>query len=682
MTHPNPTTLPSPQVQVRNERTAAMVPCRAPMWTDIVSDAGAGSLILQVADEATVQDGDMLTGIVHGEESFSWTAQRTIRRTLDPDPSARTVQVSGAGLLGEWAEWVVTPPNPIGDAPEGVEVRYDWTTADISTWDAATQRSVVGDRTALPPNGLAGLTDDMPNPLAYWVAPRAAVPASADPVGVFYVGMDFTLDEDTFYVPYWLADDLVASALDGVLFSQFVDRENMASHTRARLVPLLKAGNHRWRWKVENVARDHPQNCGLFAFAAAARYFSATSVAILEDWLHTSCVADGFKTLDYGEPEPGRTVGFIVGDQHDKVPAYLSLADWSLDFSATLDSAGNAWPVVQQRFRAGLTLLGMLRQIAASGHAEFRPVPGERTLQAFAPGSAPIGPDLDWHDLRDLEHDVDRSSITSQILVRDDTGRMRWFGTADGPAAFAEIGGVEGDAIEAVAEAQLDRLNEAATSVTFTHLPADPADGIYHAYRPLDVIGVPNQALDGHDDHQVRQITMRVDDLGRAQPSVTVASRRRLLQERQEVAARRQTPGVKSDAVAPASPLQPQEVVLERFTQTWSWSGRAADASGLMATGQRFEPTRPCRIHHIKLSANEVKDTSDPTAIATTVTMHSMGVPFGLGLGVVTLGTTDEMVEEDLIYLVQPGEIIQPVITSGGTHVMGKVEITGAYLPQ
>ena len=66
MTHPNPTTLPSPQVQVRNERTAAMVPCRAPMWTDIVSDAGAGSLILQVADEATVQDGDMLTGIVHG----------------------------------------------------------------------------------------------------------------------------------------------------------------------------------------------------------------------------------------------------------------------------------------------------------------------------------------------------------------------------------------------------------------------------------------------------------------------------------------------------------------------------------------------------------------------------------------------------------------------------------------
>ena len=287
-----------------------------------------------------------------------------------------------------------------------------------------------------------------------------------------------------------------------------------------------------------------------------------------------------------------------------------------------------------------------------------------------SPRVGPIGPDLDWHDLRDLEHDVDRSSITSQILVRDDTGRMRWFGTADGPAAFAEIGGVEGDAIEAVAEAQLDRLNEAATSVTFTP-PADPADGIYHAYRPLDVIGVPNQALDGHDDHQVRQITMRVDDLSRAQPSVTVASRRRLLQERQEVAARRQTPGVKSDAVALASPLLPQEVVLERFTQTWSWSGarRMRPASWRPGSGS----SRLARVAStIKLSANEVKDTSDPTAIATTVTMHSMGVPFGLGLGVVALGTTDEMVEEDLIYLVQPGEIIQPVITSGGTHVMGR----------
>ena len=257
----------------------------------------------------------------------------------------------------------------------------------------------------------------------------------------------------------------------------------MASHTCARLVPLLKAGTIGGVGRVENVARDYPQNCGLFAFAAAARCFSATSVAILEDWLHLMC-RRWVQTLDYGEPEPGRTVGFIVGDQHDKVPAYLSLADWSLDFSATLDSAGNAWPVVQQKVGAGLTLLDMLRQIAASGHAEFRPVPGERTLQAFA-RVGPIGPDLDWHDLRDLEHDVDRSSITSQILVRDDTGRMRWFGTADGPAAFAEIGGVEGDAIEAVAEAQLDRLNEAATSVTFTP-PADPADGIYHAYRPLD----------------------------------------------------------------------------------------------------------------------------------------------------------------------------------------------------
>ena len=87
----------------------------------------------------------------------------------------------------------------------GVEVRYDWTTADISTWDAATRRSVVGDRTALPPTASPDSPTTCPTRSpAGW--PRAAVPASADPVGVFYVGMDFTLDEDTFYVPYWLAD--------------------------------------------------------------------------------------------------------------------------------------------------------------------------------------------------------------------------------------------------------------------------------------------------------------------------------------------------------------------------------------------------------------------------------------------------------------------------------------------
>ena len=94
-----------------------------------------------------------------------------------------------------------------------------------------------------------------------------------------------------------------------------------------------------------------------------------------------------------------------------------------------------------------------------------------------SPGVGPIGPDLDWHDLRDLEHDVDRSSITSQILVRDDTGRMRWFRDRRRTSRVRRDQ-VESKAapIEAVAEAQLDRLNRAATSVTFTP-PADPADG-------------------------------------------------------------------------------------------------------------------------------------------------------------------------------------------------------------
>ena len=121
----------------------------------------------------------------------------------------------------------------------------------------------------------------------------------------------------------------------------------MASHTAPASCRCL-GGNHRWRWKVENVA-------GLSPELRSVRFRRRCPLLLGDERLrssrtgYTSCVADGFKTLDYGEPEPGRTVGFIVGDQHDKVPAYLSLADWSLDFSATLDSAGNAWPVVQQK---------------------------------------------------------------------------------------------------------------------------------------------------------------------------------------------------------------------------------------------------------------------------------------------------------------------------------------------
>lgn len=685
-TFPAPIELPpAPVEDVYNTTTATPLPYVSVGWSDEANEPGSGSVTLQLDDEDMISPGDLITGIIDGAGAFSFIAERRIRRSFDPIRANRTVKWSGKGQLYEWAKWPVTPPNGLGVSPEAREVRYDWTTCSIALWDTPDERSVVIDRTALPPFGLAGMPLGMPNPLAYWLAPRAGVSGDPDPTGVFYLGCDFTLEEDTYLIFYWVADDIAAVALDGVVVDAFQDRDAMAAYqTHYRQFLKIPAGDHTWRVKVENVDRPHPQNCGLFAMAVAAR--TVSGVDITEDWLHTTSIADGWKSLDYGEDEPGFTWGQILIAEHAKAAADGSpLGDWTLNFGPTGDTDSNPWPRVQQRFRAGMSLLDVIRQGVDAGQLEVHARAGGRVLDAWVPGGrGSVRASLSQSVCREITHDVDHSGIVDRLLTLDDQGRFRWFGDDEGPAAFVELGGIDSDAaLEAVAGAKLDIMDEPSTSVSLVHLPATVTLGPYgdDGYEVGDIVPVISESGVGYDNLRVVRIDLRMNQRsGRLEWVPTFASTRRQLQDRLEIAARRQTPGVKGESIAPVTPLQPPAGVVELWGQKWTWSGKASElAEGTdPVNGPIDEIRRPLRIQFLSVIATEDGD----GATSTRVRILSDGTVLPLGLGDVSITSTEVFAQEDLIYLAQPGELVQAQLEDRGDHVTGTVTMSGGFLPQ
>ena len=201
-----------------------------------------------------------------------------------PRSSARTVQVSGAGLLGEWAEWVVTPPNPIGDAPRASRSATTGPppTSQPGTLRHGGQSSAIGRRCHPTASPDSPTTCPTRSPTGWPLRCRSCQRRSGRRVlrrHGLHARRGHVLCATGSPTTSWRA------LSTGVVLPVRRPR-NMASRTRARLVPLLKAGNHRWRWKVENVARIIPRTavCSLSPPLPAT---SATSVAILEDWLHT-----------------------------------------------------------------------------------------------------------------------------------------------------------------------------------------------------------------------------------------------------------------------------------------------------------------------------------------------------------------------------------------------------------
>lgn len=129
--------------------------------------------------------------------------------------------------------------------------------------------------------------------------------------------------------------------------------------------------------------------------------------------------------VGYPGSAPGMTPGEIIMTLLDeRLPFDPSIADITIDFTATLDSGGNLWPVVTDFVTpVGMHLLDVLRQLSET-YVDWHMAPGSRNLSMWNIGTK--GSDLSASasysetDVEELGHEFDRKIVNAVLMLTDD----------------------------------------------------------------------------------------------------------------------------------------------------------------------------------------------------------------------------------------------------------------------
>lgn len=267
------------------------------------------------------------------------------------------VRVSGDGLLGRWREAVVAPWIDVADYPRSSLRMFNWSSPglDLSAWSDTVYTHT---RTTSDPQRPIAWLDE----IAEWIGPAAEAPSMT--AGYWYLSAEFTLVSDTQIVFPVSADDDVVVALDGVTLideqPKFPAKVWWYTH---RAGVAVKAGTHTYRARIRNVV-------GPTAFMASAWESDGTTSGD-PVWLTNSDPSDPFsldwKCLPFPVSPPGFTAGAIIRILLEEAQDRGELADWTLDFTDTVDSDGNTWPVIPEfQCKVGETLWQVLDRLSGT----------------------------------------------------------------------------------------------------------------------------------------------------------------------------------------------------------------------------------------------------------------------------------------------------------------------------
>lgn len=354
-----------------------------------MSDVGAGRLSLQNDDAnlAAITYGDFVRFDVDGTARFLMLVEALDTVAIAPNEEVDEVTtISGRGSLAQWEQAIVLPPNGVTGQPYTETRVFDWGAAelDIDTvttdWDAAVELTQVGQGSeGEPPPEFPVRWLQYPlgwsDPTGYWVWSQAAGAGPAMPAGTSYFARDVTIASDGYYAVYMAADNRYALKIGGVPIDTFDDEQSQEGYQYTRRADLyLTAGTHRVAAKVTNDSA-----------AELAGFVSALWSVDSERNDDTLILrADtSWSAIGYRDPAPGFTAGHVIRVLLEEAQANGVLTGWTLDFTDTLDSDGNAWPVDQSwSFRVGMDLLSVLRQLGGSD-IDFFADPAALTLHAY-----------------------------------------------------------------------------------------------------------------------------------------------------------------------------------------------------------------------------------------------------------------------------------------------------------
>jgi hypothetical protein len=327
---------------------AAVRLTRAPQWTDPISEAGGGSITVQLDDsiiENFGRDGlDLVQMLIDGNPKW----------VLYPDPdegvlvseseeAGRQLTLAGPGHMGIFNRWKVLPAKGPGARPKETTRHFGWTAPafDDSSWVPAKNILFAAYAKVFWGFGPTPIDPDFPTdapfggPQMVWADNPFGATSNylAADSGHCWFRQEFSVDSDGLYKVFFITDNQGELYVDGV---QICTSNDFRSTTSQEFE--LTAGDH--------VVAVHCRNFDVFGGFAGPGGYSWTiyNVTVGSEGLTVFAAAEFTVCVPYQDDPPGETaitaLVQVLGEGADR-------SGWlfDTDFDLVLDSNGNAWDV-------------------------------------------------------------------------------------------------------------------------------------------------------------------------------------------------------------------------------------------------------------------------------------------------------------------------------------------------
>jgi len=418
----------------------ADIPVTGGYYTDDDSEAGPAEITvpeLGFPSVTSATEGTLLRFNVDGTPDRTAIVERVKVVVRDVNPASKLRTLTGRDWMAEFDDAVVDPPLGILNLPSAATIRFDWThpMLDRSSWISPTFIGAVHKGDIDPLGGAAStawLGKNGQSPRGWpdvftgwiWSSATSGPPTYNHPLGTsyFYLPVNFVTSgfvkgtnckANEPFVAVFTADDYGQLAFDGAILDSGAEAPAIQwERTTVSGLPTVSAGTHHICIKADNTYGAAAYDVGAVAFSAFQNITSPTF-----DWVNNCVIRTGlnvtstdmtqggrWKCLNYPASPPGFTAGKAFRILFEKAQAQGALPGWTLGFTDTNDSRGNAWTVTDTlTATANNTLLSVIKQWHDEGYWDVASRPGSRVLDAWRWQergdfyTTPANP-LEWND--------------------------------------------------------------------------------------------------------------------------------------------------------------------------------------------------------------------------------------------------------------------------------------------
>lgn len=532
-------------------------------WQHSVLDAGTGSISFPLAastEWGAITAGRIIRMSYRGQPAFAFAPRQRTERMIPSGTSPQVVTFEGPGVLATLDDAVVKlRPGTESFAGPTEKRLFGWQCPefDDSGWSNLTLGPSIYD----------------PTPPLAWPSPftnRVWLSGAGDGSTVL-ARRTFTLDATKAVAIFVSADDGARVWLDGVPIG-VTDMPPSSSLDRTwAWVPLVEAGTHTLAIEaVDGGGGGRWFACAVYGLSSITGDSLNTSTFMFQTaYQPDSVVLDPWKLYQFdGVNRPGLTWGSILSKVVAEAQARSRLAGVTLDFDATTDSNGNAWPVMPDFVTdVGVSIPALIAK-GAESEADTWIEPDDLVLRSvrwrergsfwtlpispprFGGGAYGVAGGGRSPNLSELTHTVDMRSSAVQVVARHEGGYST---SGTGPERFADFGGLNEASALATAATMRDARVDDAESFAVSTVPTNGDEIVYDDYGLGDAVSVPTGAPGSESWANARVVGITCGDDAsnhhRGRVEIELASTLTEFQSLTQRRLDRQRVGVQSDAL-------------------------------------------------------------------------------------------------------------------------------------